>query len=164
MTATVELLLPSAADGAADGIRPISPAGVIGAAVIKAARRSARLTRRAPRPGGGGQPGHRAQVGERHLPLYCVGYQQLRQLAEALASGGASSGRMSRSLRRSCAVRSADHRHARAGSRTTPKSRPSRTPASAGTGSRTPPLGPAGITPDRFRSVADRGRSWRRPM
>jgi transcriptional regulator with XRE-family HTH domain len=89
MTATAELFLHPAVDGRADGIRPVTPPGVIGAAVIKAARRSARLTRRRLTRAGQVSPATVHQWENGTLPLYCVGYRDLRQLAETLASAGA---------------------------------------------------------------------------
>jgi transcriptional regulator with XRE-family HTH domain len=89
MTATAELFSLPAVNGTADGIRPVTPPGVIGAAVIKAARRSARLTgRRLARAARvSAATAHQWENGT--LPLYCVGYRDLRQLAETLASAGA---------------------------------------------------------------------------
>ena len=89
MTATAELFLPPAVNGTADGIRPVTPPGVIGAAVIKAARRSARLTRRRLARAAGVSPATVHEWENGTLPLYCVGYRDLRQLAETLASAGA---------------------------------------------------------------------------
>lgn len=89
MTATAELFLPPIANGAADCKRPVTPPGVIGAAVIKAARRSARLTRRRLARATRVTPATVRQWESGTLPLYCVGYRDLRQLAETLASAGA---------------------------------------------------------------------------
>ena len=80
--------LPPAANGTADGIRPVTPPGVIGAAVIKAARRSAWLTRRRLARAARVSPATVHQWENGTLPLYCVGYRDLRQLAETLASAG----------------------------------------------------------------------------
>jgi len=89
MTATAELFLPPAVNGMVDGIRPVTPPGVIGAAVIKAARRSARLTRRRLARAARVSPATVHQWENGTLPLYCVGYRDLRQLAETMASAGA---------------------------------------------------------------------------
>jgi transcriptional regulator with XRE-family HTH domain len=89
MTATAELFLPPIANGAADCKRPVTPPGVIGAAVIKAARRSARLTHRRLARAARVTPATVHQWESGTLPLYCVGYRDLRQLAETLASAGA---------------------------------------------------------------------------
>jgi transcriptional regulator with XRE-family HTH domain len=62
---------------------------VIGAAVIKAARRSARLTRRRLARAARVSPATVHEWENGTLPLYCVGYRDLRQLAETLASAGA---------------------------------------------------------------------------
>jgi transcriptional regulator with XRE-family HTH domain len=62
---------------------------VIGAAVIKAARRSARLTRRRLARAAAVSPATVRKWENGTLPLYCVGYRDLRQLAETLASEGA---------------------------------------------------------------------------
>ena len=89
MTATAELFLPPTVNGTADDIRPVTPPGVIGAAVIKAARRSARLTRRRLARAARVSPATVREWENGTLPLYCVGYRDLRQLAETLASAGA---------------------------------------------------------------------------
>ena len=89
MTATAELFLPPAVNGPADGIRPVTPPGVIGAAVMKAARRSARLTRRRLARAERVSPATVHEWENGTLPLYCVGYRDLRQLAKTLASAGA---------------------------------------------------------------------------
>lgn len=92
MTATAELFLPSAVNGTAEGVRPVTPPGVIGAAVIKAGRRSARLTRRRLARAARVSPATVHEWENGTLPLYCVGYRGLRQLAETLASAGATVG------------------------------------------------------------------------
>lgn len=89
MTATAELFLPPTVSGTADGIRPVTPPGVIGAALIKAARRSARLTRRRLSRAARVGPATVHEWENGALPLYCVSYRDLRQLAETLASAGA---------------------------------------------------------------------------
>ncbi len=72
---------------------PLSPPGVIGAAVVRAARRSAHLTR----PRLARQLSvNVATVRSREngtIPLFCVSYDQLQQLADALKRSGAEVGR-----------------------------------------------------------------------
>ena len=86
MTAALELIGRPPAVGAVPRVLPPPRPGVIGAAALKAARRSARMTRR-----------HLARVAGVSLatvrawengtcPLYCVDYQQLRQLADIFAA------------------------------------------------------------------------------
>lgn len=92
MTAVVEVPFALWLDRAADDFRPVSPPGVIGAAIIKAARRSARLTRRRFARAAAVSPATVRGWENGTLPLYSVGYRELRHLAETLASAGASVG------------------------------------------------------------------------
>jgi transcriptional regulator with XRE-family HTH domain len=77
---------------AGEAFLPVSPPGVIGGAVIKAARRSAGLTRR--------RLAQRLAVSFRTVrgwengthPLFCTGYNQLCRLAHALDQAGAKVG------------------------------------------------------------------------
>ena len=92
MTATLEVSFAVRVDRAADGIGPVSPPGVIGAAIIKTARRSARLTRRRLARAAAVSPATVREWENGTLPLYSVGYRELRHLAETLASAGASVG------------------------------------------------------------------------
>jgi len=89
MTATSEIIFAPRMDQPADGRCPVSPPGVIGAAIIKAARRSARLTRRRLARAAAVSPAtvHKWENGS--LPLYRVSYRELRHLAGALGSEGA---------------------------------------------------------------------------
>lgn len=89
MTAATELIRPPSATGAA---RPESRPGVIGAAFIRAARRSARMTRRRLARMAAVSPATVRGWENGTCPLYCVGYQQLHQLAGAFAAGGARGG------------------------------------------------------------------------
>ena len=142
MTAALELIRPPLATGAVPDVLPVSRPGVIGAAFIKRRPAVSADDPPPPRPGGRGQPGHRARVGERHLPAV------LRGLPAAPPAGrGVRGGRRMR--RGGCrgtgarvAVRSADRRHARRvrGLRRSPAHR--RTRPARGPGSRAPPLGP----------------------
>ena len=81
---------PTRMDGGADRTYiPGSPPGVIGAAVIRAARRSGGLTRR--RLARMLAVSHETVLTweDGAAPLYCIPYGQLRALAEALAEVGA---------------------------------------------------------------------------
>lgn len=91
MTAVTELgYLPRLADPG--GALPVSPPGVIGAAVVTAARHSAGMTRRRLARAMGVSPITVRAWENGTCPLYCAGYQQLCQLADALADGGAQVG------------------------------------------------------------------------
>ena len=99
MTAALELIRPPFGTGAVPDVLPVSRPGVIGAAVLKAARRSARMTRRrVARVAGVSLATVRAWENGT-CPLYCVDYQQLRQLADVFAAGGTRAGLMSRNWR-----------------------------------------------------------------
>jgi transcriptional regulator with XRE-family HTH domain len=88
MTAALELIHPPPAVGAVPRVLPLLRPGVIGAAALKAARRSARMTRRRlARVAGVSRATVRAWENGT-CPLYCVDYQQLRQLADVLAVRG----------------------------------------------------------------------------
>jgi len=63
----------------------VSPPRVIGAAVIKAARRTAYMTRRRLARAAAVSPATVRMWENGSCPLYCVGYRQLRQLADAPA-------------------------------------------------------------------------------
>jgi transcriptional regulator with XRE-family HTH domain len=67
---------------------PASPPGAIGGAIITAARRSAGLTRRALARRLAVPPATMRPWESGACPLYCVGYDQLRQLAAALDPAG----------------------------------------------------------------------------
>jgi transcriptional regulator with XRE-family HTH domain len=86
MTAALELIRPPSAMGA---VPPESRPGVIGAAFIRVARRSARMTRRRLARMAAVSPAAVRGWENGTCPLYCVGYQQLHQLAEAFAAGDA---------------------------------------------------------------------------
>jgi transcriptional regulator with XRE-family HTH domain len=92
MSAATELIYPSRRAGASEGVLPVSPPGVIGAAVTKAARRSARMTRRRLARAAAVSPATVRTWENGTRPLYCEGYRQLRQLADALAGGDAHAG------------------------------------------------------------------------
>lgn len=84
---------PSRSDsGDGQACAPVSPPGVIGAAVIKAARRSAGLTHRglARRLAVSTATVRSWENGS--VPLYCVDYGQLRQLGNVLSHAGAKVG------------------------------------------------------------------------
>jgi transcriptional regulator with XRE-family HTH domain len=88
MTAALELIHPPRAVGAVPRVLPLPQPGVIGAAALKAARRSARMTRRRlARVAGVSLATVRAWENGT-CPLYCVDYQQLRQLADVFAARG----------------------------------------------------------------------------
>ena len=89
MTAALELIRPPLAAGAVPDVLPVSRPGLIGAAFLKAARRSARMTRRRLARAAGVSLATVRAWENGTCPLYCVGYQQLRQLADAFAAGGA---------------------------------------------------------------------------
>lgn len=88
MTAAMEVRFAPQVDRVANGIAPVSPLGVIGASVVKTARRSARLTRRRFARAASVSPAT-VREWETAPSLYSVGYRDLRQLAETLASVGA---------------------------------------------------------------------------
>ena len=71
---------------------PVSPPGVIGAAIVRAARRSARLSRiglaRRLNVSTATVRGWESGI----VPLFCVPYGQLQQLAQALDGAGAQAG------------------------------------------------------------------------
>lgn len=72
--------------------RPTSPPGVIGAAVIKAARRSARLRRRTLSRMLGMRSATIRAWEKGTTPLFCVEYSQICRLADALKQAGAQVG------------------------------------------------------------------------
>lgn len=92
MTAALELIRPPRAAGAAPDALPVSRPGLIGATFLKVARRSARMTRRRLARAAGVSLATVRAWENGACPLYCVGYQQLRQLADAFAAGGARTG------------------------------------------------------------------------
>jgi len=92
MTAALKLIGRPPAARAVPDVLPAPRPGVIGAAVIKAARRSAPMTRRRLARAAGVSPATVRAWENGTCPLYCVVYQQLRQLADALAAGGAYTG------------------------------------------------------------------------
>ena len=99
MTAALGLIGRPPAVGAVPRVLPLPRPGVIGAAVLKAARRSARMTRRrVARVAGVSLATVRAWENGT-CPLYCVDYQQLRQLADVFAARGTCAGWMSRNWR-----------------------------------------------------------------
>jgi transcriptional regulator with XRE-family HTH domain len=71
---------------------PVSPPGVIGAAIIKAARRSAGLTRRRLARMLEVRPAVVRAWENGTTPLFCVDYSQIRHLANALSRAGAQAG------------------------------------------------------------------------
>jgi transcriptional regulator with XRE-family HTH domain len=71
---------------------PAAHAGGIGGAVVTAARRSAGLTRRTLARRLGVSPATVRAWETGAVPLYCVGYGQLRQLADVLGQAGARAG------------------------------------------------------------------------
>lgn len=87
MTAAMEVLHPQCRSRAAAGPRPAFLPGAIGAVVIRAARRGARLTRRRLARAAAVSPATVRDLEDGTLPLYSVGYRHLRLLADALASG-----------------------------------------------------------------------------
>jgi transcriptional regulator with XRE-family HTH domain len=89
MTAVMELTSPACTAGATGGLRAVSPPGVIGAAVVRAGRLAARLTRRRLARAAAVSPATVRELESGTLPLYRVGYRDLCQLAGALASAGA---------------------------------------------------------------------------
>ena len=92
MTAALELIRPPFGTGAVPDVLPVSRSGVIGPAVLKAARRSARMTRRRVARIAGVSLATMSAWENGTCPLYCVDYQQLRQLAVALGAGSARAG------------------------------------------------------------------------
>ena len=89
MTAALDLIRSPLAAGAVPDVLPVSRPGLIGATFLKAARRSARMTRRRLARAAGVSLATVRAWENGTCPLYCVGYQQLRQLADAFAAGGA---------------------------------------------------------------------------
>ena len=92
MTAALELIRPPRVAGAVPDILPVSRPGLIGATFLKAARRSARMTRRRLARATGVSLATVRAWENGTCPLYCVGYQQLRQLTVAFAAGGVDGG------------------------------------------------------------------------
>ena len=92
MTAALGLIGRPPTVGAVPHVLPLPRPGVIGAAAVKAARRSARMTRRrlARVAGVNLATVHAWENGT--CPLYCVDYQQLRQLADVFAARGTCAG------------------------------------------------------------------------
>jgi len=80
------------ANQAADAGHPVSAPGVIGGAVISAARRSASLSQRKLARVLTVSPATVRSWENGTRPLFCVGYDQLCQLAEALRQAGAQVG------------------------------------------------------------------------
>jgi transcriptional regulator with XRE-family HTH domain len=89
MTAAMELIRPPLGAGTVPDTPPALRPGVIGAAVIRAARRSAPMSRRRLAQAAAVSPATVRGWENGTCPLYCVGYQQLRQLAGALGDEGA---------------------------------------------------------------------------